>query len=83
MFLGVDGGGTKTAFCLVDVDGRIAAEARTDSVYYLGEGLGIVEPLLRKTIPALRCASPGMTGRAGEVRLALALSLALGACIGK
>ncbi|HWO65230.1 MAG TPA: BadF/BadG/BcrA/BcrD ATPase family protein, partial [Umezawaea sp.] len=50
MFLGVDGGGTKTAFCLVDADGRIAAEARTESVYYLGEGLAIVEPLLRKGI---------------------------------
>ena len=50
MFLGVAGGGTKTAFCLVDADGRIAAEARTESVYYLGEGLAIVEPLLRKGI---------------------------------
>ncbi|WIX90436.1 BadF/BadG/BcrA/BcrD ATPase family protein [Amycolatopsis sp. DG1A-15b] len=50
MFLGVDGGGTKTAFCLVDLDGRVVAEARTASVYYLSEGLQIVEPLLRQGI---------------------------------
>ena len=50
MFLGVDGGGTKTAFCLVDLDGRVVAEARTASVYYLSEGPQIVEPLLRQGI---------------------------------
>jgi N-acetylglucosamine kinase-like BadF-type ATPase len=50
VFLGVDGGGTKTAFCLVDANGRVAAEARTESVYYLGRGLRIVEPLLREGI---------------------------------
>ncbi|WP_103343167.1 N-acetylglucosamine kinase [Amycolatopsis sp. CA-126428] len=50
MFLGVDGGGTKTAFCLIDAAGRIAAEARTASVYYLSDGLPIVEPLLRQGI---------------------------------
>ena len=50
MFLGVDGGGTKTAFCLLDPDGRVVAEARTASVYYLSEGIGIVEPLLRQGI---------------------------------
>ncbi|MCS7480498.1 N-acetylglucosamine kinase [Umezawaea endophytica] len=60
MFLGVDGGGTKTAFCLVDVDGRIAAEARTESVYYLGEGLRIVEPLLRAGIAEV-CRIAGVT----------------------
>ncbi|MEV4049928.1 BadF/BadG/BcrA/BcrD ATPase family protein [Amycolatopsis sp. NPDC049688] len=50
MYLGVDGGGTKTAFCLVDPAGRVVAEARTASVYYLSEGLQIVEPLLRQGI---------------------------------
>jgi len=50
MFLGVDGGGTKTAFCLVDLDGGVVAEARTASVYYLSEGIQIVEPLLRQGI---------------------------------
>ena len=50
MFLGVDGGGTKTAFCLIDSAGRVVAEARTASVYYLTEGLEIVEPRLRQGI---------------------------------
>ncbi|WP_103349513.1 N-acetylglucosamine kinase [Amycolatopsis sp. CA-128772] len=50
MFLGVDGGGTKTAFCLIDPGGRVVAEARTASVYYLMEGMQIVEPLLRQGI---------------------------------
>ncbi|MEV6823836.1 BadF/BadG/BcrA/BcrD ATPase family protein [Amycolatopsis sp. NPDC051102] len=50
MFLGVDGGGTKTAFCLMGLDGQVVAEARTASVYYLSEGVQIVEPLLRQGI---------------------------------
>jgi N-acetylglucosamine kinase-like BadF-type ATPase len=53
VFLGVDGGGTKTAFCLVGPEGRIVAEARTASVYYLSEGLQIVEPLLAEGIGAV------------------------------
>ncbi|MFD9700131.1 N-acetylglucosamine kinase [Lentzea sp. NPDC059081] len=59
MFLGVDGGGTKTAFCLVDLDGRVVAEARTASVYYLSDGIGIVEPLLRQGIDEV-CAAAGI-----------------------
>jgi N-acetylglucosamine kinase-like BadF-type ATPase len=50
MFLGVDGGGTKTAFCLIDTHGDVLAEARTASIYYLMQGIGIVEPLLRQGI---------------------------------
>ncbi|MBM2618566.1 hypothetical protein JIG36_23705 [Actinoplanes sp. LDG1-06] len=46
MYLGVDGGGTKTAFCLIDDDGAIVATARTASIYYLMSGIEIVEPLL-------------------------------------
>jgi N-acetylglucosamine kinase-like BadF-type ATPase len=60
MFLGVDGGGTKTAFCLVDHDGRVVAEARTASVYYLSEGLQIVEPLLAEGIGAV-CGAGGIS----------------------
>lgn len=59
MFLGVDGGGTKTAFCLIDLDGRVAAEARTASVYYLNDGFPIVEPLLRRGIADV-CAIAGI-----------------------
>ncbi len=60
MFLGVDGGGTKTAFCLVDPGGRIVAEARTASVYYLSDGLQIVEPLLGQGIDEV-CRAGGIS----------------------
>ncbi|MDX3658910.1 BadF/BadG/BcrA/BcrD ATPase family protein [Streptomyces sp. ID05-26A] len=60
MFLGVDGGGTKTAFCLVDLDGRVVAEARTASVYYLNDGFPIVEPLLRRGIDEV-CGTAGIS----------------------
>lgn len=59
MFLGVDGGGTKTAFCLVDLDGSVVAEARTASAYYLNDGIDIVEPLLRQGIDEV-CRTAGI-----------------------
>lgn len=59
MFLGVDGGGTKTAFCLVGADGSLLAEARTASTYYLMSGLGIVEPLLRTGVEEV-CRTAGI-----------------------
>ncbi|MCO8273810.1 hypothetical protein M1L60_24740 [Actinoplanes sp. TRM 88003] len=59
MYLGVDGGGTKTAFCLVDEDGTIVASARTASIYYLMSGLEIVEPLLAQGVAEV-CASAGI-----------------------
>lgn len=48
MFLGVDGGGTKTALCLVTDDGRVAARIQAPSCYYLGkrEGIGLVARVL-------------------------------------
>ncbi|MEU4250888.1 BadF/BadG/BcrA/BcrD ATPase family protein [Amycolatopsis sp. NPDC026612] len=60
MFLGVDGGGTKTAFCLIDAHGTVLAEARTASIYYLMQGIGIVEPLLRQGIDEV-CATAGVS----------------------
>lgn len=59
MFLGVDGGGTKTAFCLVGEDGSLLARARTASTYYLMSGLGVVEPLLRAGVEEV-CATAGI-----------------------
>jgi N-acetylglucosamine kinase-like BadF-type ATPase len=49
VFLGVDGGGTKTALCLVTDDGRVAASVEAPSCYYLGnpEGVALVERVLR------------------------------------
>ncbi|GGJ53510.1 N-acetylglucosamine kinase [Streptomyces brasiliensis] len=37
MFLGVDGGGTKTAFCLIDSTGTIRARAIAEGAYYFGD----------------------------------------------
>ncbi|MEV4076993.1 N-acetylglucosamine kinase [Nonomuraea fuscirosea] len=62
MFLGVDGGGTKTAFCLVDQGGTVAGRARTAGSYYFSqasEGIGIVERALRQGVEAV-CADAGI-----------------------
>jgi N-acetylglucosamine kinase-like BadF-type ATPase len=47
MFLGVDGGGTKTAFCLLDREGAVPAQARAGGIYYLSEGIELVDRILR------------------------------------
>jgi N-acetylglucosamine kinase-like BadF-type ATPase len=64
MFLGVDGGGTKTAFCLVDGAGTVRAEALGDGAYYFAEnGTGGVEHVVRvleKGIASV-CAEAGIT----------------------
>ena len=62
MFLGVDGGGTKTALCLVTADGRIAATARVPSCYYLGktEGVALVERVLSEGVAEV-CERAGIT----------------------
>ena len=46
MFLGVDGGGTKTAYTLVDADGHIHAEHVGISVSHLSEGFARATELL-------------------------------------
>jgi N-acetylglucosamine kinase-like BadF-type ATPase len=46
LFLGVDGGGTKTEFACIDADGRLLAQALTGPTYYLQVGLdGVVRAL--------------------------------------
>ena len=62
MFLGVDGGGTKTAFCLVTGDGRVAAALEAPSCYYLGkrEGIGLVVRVLKEGVAEV-CRSAGIT----------------------
>ena len=50
MYLGVDGGGTKTAFCLLRCDGRLAAGAQAPSCYYFTEGIDLVGRVLRQGI---------------------------------
>ncbi|MFJ9348394.1 N-acetylglucosamine kinase [Streptomyces sp. NPDC101237] len=48
MFLGVDGGGTKTAFCLIDRAGAVRARAVAEGAYYFADnGTGGVEHVAR------------------------------------
>jgi N-acetylglucosamine kinase-like BadF-type ATPase len=60
MFLGVDGGGTKTAFCLLRADGTIAAQAQAESIYYFSTGLELVDRVLRAGIADV-CATAGIS----------------------
>jgi N-acetylglucosamine kinase-like BadF-type ATPase len=50
MFLGVDGGGTKTAFVLLDRPGRVLATATGGSTYYPEVGLAAVREVLASGI---------------------------------
>lgn len=60
MFLGVDGGGTKTAFCLVDRSGQVVARAQAASSYYFSHGIGLVERVLREGVDTV-CAAAGLS----------------------
>lgn len=54
-FLGMDGGGTKTAFVLLDGNGTVVAEDRQPSSYYFGSesGIDLVEQVLRAGVGAV------------------------------
>jgi N-acetylglucosamine kinase-like BadF-type ATPase len=62
LFLGIDGGGTKTAFCLVDTGGRVVARVEAPSTYYFGNPAGIaaVERVLVDGVQAV-CQAAGVT----------------------
>jgi N-acetylglucosamine kinase-like BadF-type ATPase len=51
-FLGVDGGGTKTEFVLIDETGRVLAKHQEGSAYYLEIGLDGLESMLAGGIAA-------------------------------
>jgi N-acetylglucosamine kinase-like BadF-type ATPase len=53
MFLGVDGGGTKTAFVLIDARGGIRASHVTGSVSHLSQGVEGASVLLAEGVRAL------------------------------
>lgn len=52
IFLGVDGGGTKTDFLLIDESGRVLAARREGSAYYLETGLDALQAMLLQGIGA-------------------------------
>lgn len=60
-YLGVDGGGTKTAFVLTAGDGTVLARTTTDGAYYLGteEGIALVGRVLEAGIRRV-CAAAGI-----------------------
>ena len=53
MFLGVDGGGTKTAYVLIDAHGELRASHVGGSVSHLSEGFGRAEALLVQGVRAV------------------------------
>lgn len=59
MYLGVDGGGTKTSLCLITRDGDVAASALVPTCYYLGEDVHLVERVLRQGVTAV-CEQAGI-----------------------
>ena len=67
VFLGVDGGGTSTALCLISADGELLAGLEAPSCYYLGveavEGRQRVTRVLGEAVPAV-LASAGVVASA-------------------
>jgi N-acetylglucosamine kinase-like BadF-type ATPase len=59
VFLGVDGGGTKTAFALLTGDGELLATALAPSSYYLGHSIDLVEEVLRTGVASV-CGETGI-----------------------
>jgi N-acetylglucosamine kinase-like BadF-type ATPase len=59
MYLGVDGGGTKTAFALVDPDGGLTASHVGASIDYLADGMAVARSRLLEGVRAT-LAQPGL-----------------------
>jgi N-acetylglucosamine kinase-like BadF-type ATPase len=58
-FLGVDGGGSKTAFALIDADGHVLARATAPTSYYFNDGFDVVERVLAQGVTDI-CAQAGI-----------------------
>ncbi|MFD4374358.1 N-acetylglucosamine kinase [Streptomyces sp. NPDC058486] len=71
MFLGVDGGGTKTAFCLIDPSGKVRARALGVGAYYFSDnaadGIAHVARVLADGVTSV-CADAGI--RPADIRYA-------------
>lgn len=65
LFLGIDGGGTKTALCIVDRRGERLGVTQAPSIYYFGRGIELVEEVLQPAVSAI-CSDAGVTPRAIE-----------------
>ena len=53
VYLGVDGGGTKTAYVLADEGGTVLAESTGPSAYYFSAGIDLVERVLEDGVAAV------------------------------
>ena len=62
MFLGIDGGGTKTAFVLIDSSGRLVARHESTTSYYVEIGFDALGILLRDGVRAA-LSQAGVQGR--------------------
>jgi N-acetylglucosamine kinase-like BadF-type ATPase len=67
MFMGIDGGGSKTDFVLVDRGGRVLARHQEGSLYYLEIGLTAAAQTLERGVKALLSIA---AVRAGDVQFA-------------
>jgi N-acetylglucosamine kinase-like BadF-type ATPase len=59
-YLGVDGGGSKTAFAVIDGAGQLLARATAPSSYYFADGFDVVERVLTQGIADI-CGQLGIT----------------------
>ncbi|MGE0217757.1 N-acetylglucosamine kinase [Mycolicibacterium sp.] len=59
-YLGVDGGGSKTAFALIDDTGRVLARAAAPTSYYFSTGIEVVEQVLAAGVADI-CTQAGIT----------------------
>jgi N-acetylglucosamine kinase-like BadF-type ATPase len=62
MFLGIDGGGSKTDFVLIDRAGRVRARHREGSLYYLETGLEAAARTLQRGVAATLAAARVLPG---------------------
>jgi N-acetylglucosamine kinase-like BadF-type ATPase len=59
IYLGVDGGGSKTAFALIDGDGHVIARATAPTSYYFNDGFDVVERVLTQGVTDV-CSQAGI-----------------------
>src|SRR5687768_13179437 len=58
-YLGVDGGGSKTAFALIDAAGQVLARATAPTSYYFNDGFDVVERVLAQGVTEI-CETVGI-----------------------